>query len=173
MKKLLAKEIGDRLRAYRNHLQMTQREYAKQLRLPPSTYVSREYGNIEMSLYLFAKLCYRAGLNSHWLLTGQGAWHELHSLRELPAGNKAFAEKIGVRLHEMRTLRYWSVLLLDYKLYHPVPQVQKMEEGKMQIPLATFARIVTLLNVDAEFFLWGCKSEEKAEEQAAIHEHAA
>lgn len=63
--------IGDRLRAWREHFELSQKDASTRLRVPGRTYQDYERGVRSPgaeSMEAFA----RAGINANWLLTGEG-----------------------------------------------------------------------------------------------------
>lgn len=64
-------DISDRLKIWREHLELTQEQFAKQAGIPSRTFQSWETGEKKPGTKALEKLS-NTGVNLHWLFTGQG-----------------------------------------------------------------------------------------------------
>jgi transcriptional regulator with XRE-family HTH domain len=66
------KEIGSRLAQFRDLRGLLQFEIAKELELSPRSYQNYELGIREVPVSVVSKMIKKYGLDSHWLITGEG-----------------------------------------------------------------------------------------------------
>jgi len=76
-----ALQIGDRIKEWRRALGLTQEQFAKRCGLPQRTLVGYENHEREPGGAALAAIA-RTGVNTNWLLTGEGEMHASPSSRE-------------------------------------------------------------------------------------------
>lgn len=87
--------MGDRLKALRKALNMTQQEFADRLNIKRNTLANYETGRNEPIDAVYSLICREFNVNEHWLRTGEGEmFRKLDRMDELmEAAGRFFANE--------------------------------------------------------------------------------
>jgi transcriptional regulator with XRE-family HTH domain len=128
---IIKKEIGRRLRELREAIGKTQTQLARELQVYQSTITNMEIGKTFPSIKYLHYFHHTYGLNTNWLLTGQG---EMFVAEEVHTSSAASLLECHVPRKDARHEKY--VELIDLM---QVPEVEQIILAKL-VELKLFAR---------------------------------
>ncbi|WP_338845621.1 helix-turn-helix transcriptional regulator [Massilia sp. W12] len=149
-------EVGLRLQALREALNLRQTDIAKMAGVTRSVWQKYEMGSVMPGSLALIKLA-QSGVNLHWLLTGQGrmyaaaAKHEAADKARLEAAMRIVAQSVwldGVRLDQGQhhTLVGWAMALLEQDLSdHSIALLLQRVYAGMQSSPATLRQTLLAL----------------------------
>lgn len=95
--------FGERLRAWRTALGLTQAELAEQLNIERTTWRKYETDITLPNAGILAQLC-SMGLNTNWLLTGEGALFKNEAVQGFPAEVQIYIHHLASSMRELSEL---------------------------------------------------------------------
>ena len=153
-KKMNKAELGERVKAIREHYGLPQPLFAKQINKTQGFVSNVETGRSGVSEETIKEICFLFGVNKEWLVSGVG---------EMGCGDAADKAGIDKRIKEIRKEARQTQEEFGKKIGYSKRQVYCVESGKVNPSRQYLRKIATTFSVNFDWLLTGKGKKEMKE----------